>query len=85
MPAFLKYRPNNAIFHYIITEACREGYECVDFGASPPENAGLIAHKEQYRATRTDFASYTKIVSPLKRTLWTRSERALRQIYTWMQ
>ena len=85
VPAFLKYRPNNAIFHYIITETCRDGYEWVDFGASPPENAGLIAHKEQYRATCTDFASYTKVVSPLKRTLWTRSEGALRQIYTWMQ
>ncbi len=85
VPAFLKYRPNNAIFHYIITQACREGYQWVDFGASPPENTGLIAHKEQYRATRTDFASYTKVVSPLKRTLWTRSEGALRQIYTWMQ
>ena len=85
VPAFLKYRPNNAIFHYIITQACREGYEWIDFGASPPENAGLIAHKEQYRATRTDFASYTKIVSPLKRALWTQSEGALRQIYTWMQ
>lgn len=85
VPAFLKYRPNNAIFHYIITTACREGYRWVDFGASPPENTGLIAHKEQYRAIRTDFASYTKVVSPLKRTLWTRSEGALRQIYTWMQ
>ena len=85
VPAFLKYRPNNAIFHYIITEACREGYQWADFGASPPENAGLIAHKEQYRATRTDFASYTKVVSPLKRTLWSRSEGVLRQIYTWMQ
>ncbi len=85
VPAFLKYRPNNAIFHHIITAACREGYQWVDFGASPPENTGLIAHKEQYRATRTDFASYTKVVSPLKRTLWTRSEGALRQIYTWMQ
>ena len=85
VPAFLKYRPNNAIFHYIITEACREGYQLADFGASPPENAGLIAHKEQYRATRTDFASYTKVVSPLKRTLWSRSEGVLRQIYTWMQ
>ncbi len=85
VPAFLKYRPNNAIFHYIITEACREGYGWVDFGASPAENAGLIAHKEQYRATRADFASYTKIVSPLKRALWTQSEGALRQIYTWMQ
>ena len=85
VPAFLKYRPNNAIFHYIITEACREGYRWVDFGASPPENTGLIAHKEQYRATRADFASYNKVVSPLKMTLWTRSEGALRQIYTWMQ
>ena len=85
LPEFLKYRPNNAIFHYIITEACREGYQWVDFGASPPENTGLIAHKEQYRAVRTDFASYTKVVSPLKRALWTQSEGALRQIYTWMQ
>ena len=60
VPAFLKYRPNNAIFHYIITQACHEKDEWVDFGASPSENTGLIAHKEQYRATRTDFASYTK-------------------------
>ena len=85
VPEFLKYRPNNAIFHYIITQACHEKYERVDFGASPPENKGLIAHKEQYRAVRTDFASYTKVISPLKRELWTRSEGALRQIYTWMQ
>ena len=85
LPAFLKYRPNNAIFHHIIARACREHYEWVDFGASPPENTGLIAHKEQYRAVRTDFASYTKVVSPLKRALWTKSERALRRIYTWMQ
>lgn len=85
VPAFLKYRPNNAIFHHIITQACREQYEWVDFGASPPENTGLIAHKEQYRAVRTNFASYTKIMSPLKRALWTKSEGALRKIYTWMQ
>ena len=85
VPAFLKYRPNNAIFHHIITQACHEQYEWVDFGASPPENTGLIAHKEQYRARRTDFASYTKVVSPLKKALWTKSEGALRQIYTWMQ
>ena len=85
VPAFLKYRPNNAIFHHIITQACREKYGWVDFGASPPENTGLIAHKEQYRAIRTDFSSYTKVISPLKRGLWTQSEGALRQIYTWMQ
>ena len=85
VPAFLKYRPNNAIFHHIITQACHEKYEWVDFGASPPENTGLIAHKEQYRAVRTAFSSYTKVISPLKRELWTQSEGALRHIYTWMQ
>ena len=85
VPAFLKYRPNNAIFHHIITQACHEQYEWVDFGASPLENTGLIAHKEQYRAVRTNFASYTKVISPLKRALWTKSEGALRKIYTWMQ
>lgn len=84
-PAHLQYRPNNAIFHHIITWACKVGYEWIDFGASPPENTGLIAHKEQYRAKRTNFCSYTKIISPFKRSLWTRSEGMLRKIYTWMQ
>ncbi len=85
LPDYLQYRPNNAIFHHIITWACEHGYEWVDFGASPPENDGLIAHKEQYRAKRTDFCSYTKIISPFKRSLWSRSEGVLRKIYTWLQ
>ena len=85
VPEYLQYRPNNAIFHHIITWACKEGYVWVDFGASPPENEGLIAHKEQYRAQKTNFCSYTKIVSPFKRSLWTRSEATLRKIYAWMQ
>ena len=85
LPEYLQYRPNNAIFHHIITWACKEGYEWVDFGASPPENEGLIAHKEQYRAKRTDFCSYTKTVSPFKRSLWSHSEGMLRKIYTWLQ
>lgn len=85
VPEFLQYRPNNAIFHHIITWACQAGYAWVDFGASPPESSGLIAHKEQYRAERTDFCSYTKVVSPVKRALWTKSEGMLRKVYTWMQ
>lgn len=85
LPEFLQYRPNNAIFHHIITWACKEGYEWVDFGASPPENEGLIAHKEQYRAKKTNFSSYTKVISPYKRSLWTQSESVLRKIYTWLQ
>ncbi len=85
VPAFLKYRPNNAIFHHIIEQACAGEWDCVDFGASPPENAGLIAHKEQYRAVRTDFASYTRVVSPMRRAVWTGSEGALRRVYSWLQ
>ncbi len=85
VPAFLQYRPNNAIFHYIITWACEAGYDWMDFGASPPENKGLIAHKEQYRAKRCNFCHYTKVVSPLKRAFWAQSEGILRKIYTWMQ
>ncbi len=85
VPEYLQYRPNNAIFHHIINWACKEGYEWVDFGASPPESKGLIAHKEQYRAKKTDFCSYTKIISPFKRSLWTWSEGMLRNIYTWLQ
>lgn len=85
IPEYLNYRPNNAIFHHIIKWACKEGYENVDFGASPPENEGLIAHKEQYRAIKTAFYSYTKVLSPFKRSLWTYSENTLRKIYTWIQ
>lgn len=85
IPEYLQFRPNNAIFHHIITWACQEGYEYVDFGASPPKSKGLIAHKEQYNAHKTDFSSYTKIVSPFKRSLWTHSENTLRKIYTWLQ
>ena len=85
IPDFLKYRPNNAIFHHIINWACQEGYDYVDFGASPPENEGLIAHKEQYRAIKTDLYSYTKVLSPFKRSLWTYSENTLRKIYSMMQ
>ena len=85
VPEFLQYRPNNAIFHHIIKWACAEGYEWVDFGASPPDNHGLIVHKEQYRAKQSDSHSYIKIHLPLKRAVWKKSEPTLRQIYTWIQ
>lgn len=85
LPEYLQYRPNNAIFHHIITWACENRYKSLDFGASPPGNEGLVAHKEQYRAKRTDFYSYTKTISPFKKSLWTSSEGMLRAIYTWLQ
>ena len=82
---YLEYRPNNAIFHHIIQWACAEGYEWVDFGASPPDHHGLIAHKEQYKAQRFGFCSYIKIHSPLKREVWQTTEPLLRKLYTWFQ
>ena len=84
-PKNLEHRPNNAIFHHIIHWACERGYEWVDFGASPPEHQGLIAHKEQYKAQRLDFCSYIKIHSRLRRKVWQTAEPSLRKLYTWIQ
>ena len=85
MPEFLEYRPNNAIFHHIIRWACAQGYEWVDLGASPPENTGLIAFKEQWRAQRYNFSVYAKVHSPWKRRLWTVAEPFARKMYALMQ
>lgn len=85
VPEFWEYRPNNAIFHHIIKWACTEGYKWVDFGASPPDNHGLIAFKEEFRAKRSDFCRYIKIHSPIKKSVWEKSEPTLRQIYAWFQ
>ena len=84
-PQYLAYRPNNAIFHHIIQWACTAGYEWVDFGASPPENHGLIAHKEQYKAQKFEFCSYIKTHSPLRRRVWQIAEPSLRELYAWIQ
>jgi lipid II:glycine glycyltransferase (peptidoglycan interpeptide bridge formation enzyme) len=84
-PKSLEHRPNNAIFHHIIHWACERGYECVDFGASPPEHHGLIAHKEQYRAQRFEFCSYIKIHSRWRRRVWRSAEPSLRKLYTCIQ
>jgi len=78
-------RPNNAIFHYIIKWASENGYKWVDFGASPPDNKGLIHFKEEWCAKRYDFGSYIKIHSPLRRKLWTSSEQTLRKVYSAIQ
>jgi lipid II:glycine glycyltransferase (peptidoglycan interpeptide bridge formation enzyme) len=85
IPEFLEYRPNNAIFHYIIGWACEKGYKWVDFGASPPENRGLIAFKEEWRAKQHNFSVYTKVYSPFRKNIWTFSEPMLRKIYALRQ
>ena len=85
VPAFLEYRPNNVVLNYIIKWACSEGYAWMDLGASPPNNPGLTVYKEQYQAKRFKFPSYLKVHSPIKRTVWQKSEPAFRKIYTWVQ
>ncbi len=85
VPEFWEYRPNNALVHYIIKWACEAGYKWVDFGASPPDNVGVIAFKEAFRAQRSNFASYIKVHSPIKRAMWEKSEPALRQLDMWVQ
>ncbi len=85
VPEFWEYRPNNALVHYIIKWACEAGYKWVDFGASPPDNVGVITFKEAFRAQRSNFASYIKVHSPIKRAMWEKSEPALRQLNMWVQ
>ena len=80
-PDFLSCRPNNAIIDYIIRWACEHGYPCVDFGASPPESKGLIAFKEEWRAEKAWFYTFTKLHFSWRRKLWTVSEPALRRVY----
>jgi hypothetical protein len=84
-PNFLSYRPNNAIIDYIIQWACEHGYPCVDFGASPPESKGLIAFKEEWRAQKVWFHTFTKLHSSWKKKLWVVSEPALRRVYAAIQ
>ena len=85
MPEFWEYRPNNAIFHHIIRWACEQGYEWVDFGASPPENKGLISFKEEWNAKQHNFSVYAKVHIPFRKSIWTISEPILRKIYALMQ
>ena len=85
VPEFWEYRPNNALVDYTIKWACDAGCRWVDFGASSPDNYGIIAFKEEFRAQRSNFASYIKIHSPIKRAMWEKSEPALRQLNMWVQ
>ena len=80
-PDFLNCRPNNAIIDYIIRWACEHGYRIVDFGASPPESKGLIAFKEEWKAQKARFYTFTKLHSSWKKKLWVVSEPALRRVY----
>ena len=78
---FLKYRPNNATIDYMIQWSCRNGCDLVDFGASPPENKGLIAFKEDWGAEKVWFRTFTRLHSPWRKKLWTVSEPPLRRAY----
>ncbi len=82
---YLNYRPNNAIIDYIVRWACDNGYSFVDFGASPPENNGLIAFKEEWRAKRVWFYTYTRVYSVWKNKFWNISEPHIRRIYATIQ
>jgi lipid II:glycine glycyltransferase (peptidoglycan interpeptide bridge formation enzyme) len=84
-PDSLSYRPNNAIIDYIIRWACEHGYPYVDFGASPSESKGLIAFKEEWRARKAWFYTFTKLHSSWKKKLWVASEPALRRVYAAVQ
>lgn len=82
---FLKYRPNNATIDYMIQWSCRNDCCIVDFGASPPDNKGLIAFKEDWGAKQIWFSTYAKLHSPWRKKIWTVSEPSLRRVYATIQ
>ena len=84
-PDFLSYRTNNAVINYIIQWACDHGYSYVDFGASPVESDGLVAFKEEWKAEKFYFYSFTKVYSSWKGKIWGFSEPTLRRLYSGIQ
>lgn len=84
-PDFLSYRPNNAVIDYIIQWACKHGYSRVDFGASPVESHGLVSFKEEWKARKVYFCSFTKVYSSWKKEVWVFSEPTLRRLYSGIQ
>lgn len=84
-PAERRLAPNHLLYHTALTWAMARRYTQADFGASPPENLGLVKFKESFGATRADFATVTKTVAPLRSALWRASEPALRRVYRAVQ
>jgi len=50
-PAYLAYRPYNAIFWSVIRDACAAGYQSLDFGRTERHNQGLLAFKRRWGTT----------------------------------
>jgi len=82
---FLKYRPNNATIDYMIRWSSENGCRFIDFGASPPENKGLISFKEDWGAKKAWFSTFTRLHSAWRKKLWTASEPSLRRAYSAIQ
>ena len=82
---FMKCYPNTALYDYVVQWSCRHGCSLIDFGASPPGNAGLARHKEDWGAKKACFSTFTKLYSPWRKKLWTMSEPPLRRAYDAIQ
>lgn len=81
LPEERRYAPNHALYHAALEYALVQGYEHVDFGASPPENRGLMAFKESFGAKAKTFGTYRKRLAPLRDALWERTEPLARKFY----
>ena len=84
-PPERRHAPNHLLYHTALTWAMERGYQRADFGASPPENVGLVKFKESFGAARADFGTMTKTIAPLRSALWRASEPALRRVYRSLQ
>ncbi|MDA1190284.1 MAG: peptidoglycan bridge formation glycyltransferase FemA/FemB family protein [Candidatus Poribacteria bacterium] len=85
VPEERRYSPNHALYHAALTDALYAGCERVDFGASPPENEGLVKFKESFGATRAEFGTFLKGIAPVRLGLWRLAEPAMRKAYRLLQ
>lgn len=51
-------RPNHLLTWHAIEKACRENYECFDFGRTSSSNEGLMRYKEMWGAKAVDLPYY---------------------------
>ncbi|GIX07387.1 MAG: hypothetical protein KatS3mg115_1790 [Candidatus Poribacteria bacterium] len=76
---------NHLLYYSVLSWAIENGCRLADFGASPPENRGLIHFKASWGAVERPFGTFQKELRPLRSALWHFAEPRLRRLYRAVQ
>jgi CelD/BcsL family acetyltransferase involved in cellulose biosynthesis len=53
-----KITPNHALTWHAITKGCKEGFHCLNFGRTAPDNTGLMRYKSKWGSIESDLPYY---------------------------